>query len=235
VLKVARTDFDMSYCSVADGTKASVIKRGDKVEPINSEEAKKMVKEKVFPAKRPDELSSGRTAELLSQLGGGGNTGVERPVIAERELEPEPEPEPAPRLPAAEPPAAREPAQREPAPKPTVTEPAARESVDANTSVNAEVIQTYPISLTDQRTLGIQHRGAWNLYSQKNYKAALDKFSELVDAYPDDNYLSAYWAGMSALKIKARKIEAQGWFERALDINPDYQPAIDELGKLQKK
>jgi TolA-binding protein len=98
-----------------------------------------------------------------------------------------------------------------------------------------DVIKTYSISLPDQRTLEIQHRGAWNLYSKKNYKAALDKFSELVDAYPDDNYLSAYWAGMSALKIKGRKDEAASWFERALDINADYQPAIDELGKLQKK
>ena len=228
VLKVARTDFDMSYCTVANGAKASVIKRGDKIEPISGEEASKIVKDKVLPAKRQDELSSGRTDELLSQIGGGGNAGVERPIVADQALEPEPES--APSRPVTETPAARK-----PAPKPTVTEPAARKSADSNTSVNADVIKTYPISATDQRTLEIQHRGAWNLYSKKNYKAALDKFSELVDAYPDSNYLSAYWAGMSALKIKARKNEARGWFERALEINPDYQPAIDALGKLQKK
>jgi TolA-binding protein len=220
----------MSYCSVADGTKASVIKRGDKVEPINSVEANKMVKEKVFPAKRPEELSaSGLAAELLSQIGTGDNAGGKRPIVAEREPEFESEPKFEPE-PVTEPPAARE-----PAPRPSAAAPAVRESVDSNTSVNVDVIKTYGISPADQRTLEIQHRGAWTLYSKKNYKAALDKFSELVDAYPEHNYLSAYWAGMSALKIKARKNEAEGWFERSLDINPDYQPSIDELGKLQKK
>lgn len=234
VLKVTRTDFDMSYCGAASGTKASVIRRGDKIEPINSEEAKKMVTDKVFPSKRPEGLSSGLADELLLQLGGGDNAGVspvgKQAIVAEREKwEPEQESEPAQGKSAAVSQPVLEPARSASAP------PAARGSADPNTSASVDVIKTYSISLTDQRLLEIQHRAAWNLYSKKNYKAAIDKFSELVEAYPDDNYLSAYWAGMSALKLRGRKNDALSWFERALDINPDYQPAIDALGKLRKK
>jgi curli biogenesis system outer membrane secretion channel CsgG/TolA-binding protein len=237
VLKVTRTDFDMSYCSVADGTKASIIERGDKIEPISSEEASKMVKEKVFPAKRPEGLLRGWAGDLLPPIAGEGNDdlspGEEGTIAAEQE---KPKPEPAQGTQVTEPPAAREPAPRKPAPKPAPAAPKpAQGNIDVNTSANVEVIKTYDIPQKDRRILEIQHRGAWNLYSKKKYKDALDKFIELADAYPKHNYLSAYWAGMCALKVKARKDEARGWFERALDINPDYQPATDALAKLKKK
>jgi len=216
VLKVNRTDFDVSYCSAAPGTKSSLIRRGDKIEPIGSAEAGKMVKDKMFPSKRPEGLMSGLAEEILGEIG------QKNPSVPVRDDE-----EPVPGLSPA------------PVPDPVLSikpldpvRPPQKKGVDPNTSSGVEVISTYSISQTDKNTLGIQHRGAWNLYSKKNYKAALDRFAKLADAYPDDNYLSAYWAGMSALKIRGRREEASGWFERALDINPDYQPAIDALEKL---
>jgi tetratricopeptide (TPR) repeat protein len=42
--------------------------------------------------------------------------------------------------------------------------------------------------------------------------------------YPSGNYLDAYWAAVAYHKMKKRS-ESQFWLERALDINPDYEPA----------
>ncbi|MDR1136972.1 MAG: CsgG/HfaB family protein, partial [Synergistaceae bacterium] len=142
VLKVARTDFDMSYCNAASGTKGNVIRRGDRIEPIGSEEASKMVKDKVFPAKRPDGLSGRLADEILPRLGGGDNAGSspagKQTIVDERET-PEPEPEleqePAQRTPVTVPTPVQEPARSTPA----VAPPASREGVDPNTSESVDV------------------------------------------------------------------------------------------------
>jgi TolA-binding protein len=68
------------------------------------------------------------------------------------------------------------------------------------------------------------------MYSSRRYKDAFEIFSRLADEYPG-NYLSAYWAGVSAQRLKSGK-EAAKWFDIALSFNPDYQPAIDARAKL---
>jgi curli biogenesis system outer membrane secretion channel CsgG len=97
------------------------------------------------------------------------------------------------------------------------------EGFDPNQSTDSKVIKTYALTGTDKNTLGIKHRGAYSLYSQKKYKNAFEAFVVLVEEYPA-NYLSAYWAGVSAAQLKSYK-EAIKWFDRALEINPDYEPA----------
>jgi curli biogenesis system outer membrane secretion channel CsgG len=56
VLKVKKAENDFSVCVVAKPTKGSVIKRGDKIEPISTEESKKIRS----PKKRPSERTDGR-------------------------------------------------------------------------------------------------------------------------------------------------------------------------------
>ncbi|MDR2137068.1 MAG: hypothetical protein LBO68_02150 [Synergistaceae bacterium] len=114
------------------------------------------------------------------------------------------------------------------APKPPV------QKGDADLSTDAAVIQSYPsLSAQDKNMLSIQHRSAYNLYTKKSYRKAYDAFSKLADDYKG-NYLSAYWAGVSALR-QNKKTDAAKWFDRALEINPKYQPALDEKAKLGGK
>jgi hypothetical protein len=114
------------------------------------------------------------------------------------------------------------------APKPPV------QKGDANLSTDAEIIRSYQgMSAQDKNTLSIQHRTAYNLYTKKNYKKAYDAFSKLAGDYKG-NYLSAYWAGISALRLN-KKADAAKWFDRAIEINPKYQPALDEKAKLGGK
>ena len=103
--------------------------------------------------------------------------------------------------------------------------------VDPNSTTDAKLIDAYDFMDPQKRnTLGIQHRGAWQMYSNKRYKDALEIFTQLADDY-EGNYMSAYWAGMCAVKLNSGK-EASKWFNSALEINPNYQPAVDALAKL---
>jgi TolA-binding protein len=105
------------------------------------------------------------------------------------------------------------------------------EKGDPNLSTDSKVIESYPLSSVEKNTLGIQHRNAYNLYAKKRYKDAYPAFSKLAEDY-ECNYLSAYWAGVTALKLKL-KDEAGDWFDKAIEINPDYEPAIDARSKLK--
>jgi TolA-binding protein len=79
--------------------------------------------------------------------------------------------------------------------------------------------------------LGIKHRNAYNKYNSRKYKDAYAEFCELADAY-DGNYLAAYWAGRAAQNLK-QKDDAAAWFDRAIAINPNYQPAFDGKAKIK--
>ncbi|GHV30126.1 hypothetical protein FACS1894167_10480 [Synergistales bacterium] len=104
---------------------------------------------------------------------------------------------------------------------------------ELNNSTDAKVINSYPLPQKDKNTLGIQHRGTWKLYSQKKYKDAYAGFTKLAKDY-DCNYLSAYWAGETALELKNND-GARTWFKRALEINPNYRPATDALDRMDGK
>jgi curli biogenesis system outer membrane secretion channel CsgG/TolA-binding protein len=216
-VKVKTTQNGFSTCTVAEGTKGSLIQRGDRIEPITANRAKEMVVGKEFPLKeRPPKRAYDDT--FIEAFGADGQDGGAAPDSPEpgiggtAEDGASPEPRSAP--------------QRQGSYKMRQVE-----GVDPNSTTDAKLIEAYDfLSPVDRNNLGVAHRGAWSLYSGKKYKDAFEALSKLALDYPG-NYLSAYWAGMAALKLKSDK-EAAEWFESALSINPNYQPAIDERAKL---
>ncbi|MDR1482298.1 MAG: hypothetical protein LBI74_06710 [Synergistaceae bacterium] len=101
---------------------------------------------------------------------------------------------------------------------------------DVNQISDARLIRTFPLTQVEMYALEIQHRGAWNLYANKRYREAFSAFCKQSLDYAG-NYLSAYWAGTSALKLNYPQA-AVSWFNRALEINPYYQPAIKALSDI---
>jgi hypothetical protein len=117
------------------------------------------------------------------------------------------------------------PAQEPPYP-PYPNYPAAGQTMldfDANNIADARLIRTFPLSQEQMNALEIEHRGAWNLYSSGRFMEAFDSFSRQSASYAG-NYLSPYWAGMSALRMGNLDI-AGSWFDTALMINPYFAPA----------
>ena len=162
----------------------------------------------------------------------------EEPTVPAPELKPksepkvksEPKPAPAP----------------EPEPKPTiktssVQEPAkpgkiawvTKKGVDHNKATEANVIDVYPISAGDKNILGVMQRNAYQSYRKGRYKQAYEEFVKAAEVQPEVNYLSAYWAGVTAEKLK-RRDDAVSWIDKALSINPDYKPAQDFKTQLEK-
>jgi tetratricopeptide (TPR) repeat protein len=92
-------------------------------------------------------------------------------------------------------------------------------------STGLDVIETYQLSPMDRSNLQKGQQEARNLYERGRYEEAFGIFRRLSEAYRG-NYLSAYWTGMAALRL-GHKNAALAWFDRALDINPNYQPAIE--------
>jgi tetratricopeptide (TPR) repeat protein len=210
VLKVKNAESAHSVCTVAPPTKGNLITRGDKVEPISAEEARTI---KPVSSRPATSASSETFAQIFNEDAkpsstaspGGASVEAETP---EKPAEPQPGAATAPRQPAGSYP------MRE------------IEGVDPNNTTDAKLIEAYSfIEPAKRNTLGIQHRGALQMYSGKRYKDAFEIFTKLTDDNPG-NYLSAYWAGMCAIKLGSGK-EAAKWFDQALAFNPDYQPAID--------
>jgi tetratricopeptide (TPR) repeat protein len=90
----------------------------------------------------------------------------------------------------------------------------------------AKVVATYPIPSGEVNLLRIAHINARKL-SGKN---AYDKYTELAEAY-DGDYLAAYRAGEIALSM-GKKDDAREWYDKALAINPEYEPAVKSRQKL---
>jgi TolA-binding protein len=226
VIKVTDVNIGYSIAKVVpQGGNAKNVQRGDKIEAITQAKAKELSAK--FPKERP--RTSGSTAELL--LGGGGGDAADTksgnvPPVTQDDAEENL---------VVDESALADTAQTDVgavknAPAAKSPESKVVEGVDPNATTDAKLIDTFPLSQGDRNVLGIQHRNAFKLYSAKRYKEALGIFSKLAEDY-DCNYLSAYWAGMTAVKLK-KKDEAAGWFDRALSVNPKYQPAIDAKGKL---
>ena len=90
-----------------------------------------------------------------------------------------------------------------------------------------KVIATYGLSSGEANTRRISHIGANRL---GNKKQAYDKFVELANSY-DGDYLAAFRAGEIAQAL-GDKEGAKTWFEKALAINPNYEPAQKAINKL---
>jgi curli biogenesis system outer membrane secretion channel CsgG/TolA-binding protein len=230
ILKVSKTDTDYSVCSVAPPTKGSAIQVGDMVTPILPSEAKGVKSPESRPAKRAYDDTFDK---LMNKGGSGGQDNANQPAAPAAPSEPAPAAGGAPDAePAIEPVA---PARTTPPSAPQAQGGGSYEwrevqGVDPNNTTDAKLIDIYPLESKERNDIGIQHRGAYNIYTQKKYKDAFEIFTRLADAYPC-NYLSAYWAGMCAQKLNSPK-EAAKWFDRALSINPGYQPAADAKDNL---
>lgn len=230
VLKVRDSNYGHCVAVLAEGCKGDLIRRGDKVEPVTKEKSKQLLSGKHFITDRPS-MSSNTFEQIF-----GGN-------------QPLPEPDPVSETPevyssnvsytTTSPVDVIESVPSAPAPSPpppltpiAADAPRVIEGFDPNTSTDAKVIDTYPLSSTARNTLGIKQRGAYNIYRKGQYKKAFEIFVTLVDEDYHGNYLSAYWAGMSAMKLRSYK-EAAKWFDRAILINPNYKPAVDARAKIK--
>jgi hypothetical protein len=100
--------------------------------------------------------------------------------------------------------------------------------VDRDRSTGLDVIETFQLSPLDRSNLHIRQRDAKNLYDRGRYGEAFGIFKQLAEDYKG-NYLSAYWAGMAALRL-GHKNAALAWFDMVLEINPNYQPALEAKG-----
>jgi hypothetical protein len=102
---------------------------------------------------------------------------------------------------------------------------------DANKIADARLIRTFPLSQPDMNALEIQFRGGMQLYSARRYYEAFEMFMRQT-SFPG-NYLSPYWAGMSALRIGDTPT-AVNLFNNSLSINPYYEPARNGLISAQR-
>lgn len=90
-----------------------------------------------------------------------------------------------------------------------------------NYSTNPEdVIPTYGLDEKRTENLINAHNRFWRT---SNKRAAYQRFTSLFNDNAND-YLAAYRAGILAQQLGMRD-DAKAWFETALDINPNYEPA----------
>lgn len=241
VLKVRDAGHGHSIAVLADGCRGDLIQRGDKIEPIARDKSKQLLDRKAFAKDRPSQYS-----DTFDQLFGKKEIVETTPPIAEQ-----PSGAPSPSQQTSTPPPVNksgsapyivssnldkhaddtQPIATPPAKQPQAVPVRAVEGFDPNTSTDSKVIDTYSISSVERNTLGIKHRGAYNLYRKGQYKKAFEVFVTLVDDYRG-NYLSAYWAGVCATKLRSHK-EAAKWYDIALSINPNYVPATEARAKVK--
>lgn len=207
VLKVKETQGAYSKCEVVKGS-GGKLERGDNVEILFG---------------NPDEIRITTHSRALAALGGSTTPApVEpTPVVAAATERPSVEPS-APSVESSSSQVKNAVLAQQPAPKPV----AAVDNPLVNTSVQSEIIDFYPLDNRTKNNIKIAHRGAYSTYSKKQYKNALEMFDRAFNLYPEGNYLHAYWAGRSAFNLK-RGDEAKAWMDRALEINPNYAPALD--------
>lgn len=96
-----------------------------------------------------------------------------------------------------------------------------------NSTDPAKVVQSYGLPSGEANTLRVKHINAAKL---GNGKKAYDAYTSMFEENSND-YLAAFRAGEIARSMK-KKDDARTWFERALDINPDYVPAQRALSRL---
>ena len=92
-----------------------------------------------------------------------------------------------------------------------------------------KVIPTYGLTSVEATTRITAHVNAAKFGSSS--MIAYDRYTELAQSYEND-YLAAYKAGVIAANMK-RNDEAEKWFHKALDVNPNYIPAREALADLQ--
>ncbi len=216
VLKVKEAQGAYSKCEVVKGS-GGKLDRGDNVEILFGS---------------PDDISITTHSRALAALGGSTGSVAEAapveatqsPVVAVASVPDQPSPQPKVTSSSGRSAVQVQKAvlAQEQSPKPALV----KDDSVGNTSVQAEVIDLYPTDARTKNAIKIAHRGAYSTYSKKQYKKAFEMFDRAFNLYPEGNYLHAYWAGRTAFNLR-RKSDARSWMDRALEINPNYAPALD--------
>ena len=89
------------------------------------------------------------------------------------------------------------------------------------------MISSYGLRKSDEDALKAKHR---KLSKMGNTAAAYREYSKLFDETGND-YFAAFKAGEVARALK-KKSNAKMWYNKALEINPNYAPAKKALSKL---
>jgi hypothetical protein len=215
LLKVREPSTTHSICAVVAPSGGFALRPGDKVIPISAKRAKRIR----FLDARPVEYPAYEEGYFIPSV----------PALSPVPLA-VPAPAPAPVLAGTAPPVLGQPLPPRPAqnppypPYPNYPDTSqAMLDFDANNIADARLIRTFPLSQAEMNALEIEHRGAWSLYAKGRFLEAFDSFSRQSASY-GGNYLSPYWAGMSALKLGNLEV-ADSWFDAALMINPYFAPA----------
>jgi curli biogenesis system outer membrane secretion channel CsgG len=104
---------------------------------------------------------------------------------------------------------------------------------DANRATDPSIVYSFPLDRNAAASLEDRQRKAQNMLAGGNHLEAYTEFRKLAEAH-DFDYLSAYWAGVAVMRMN-KPTAAAAWFDRALSINPSYQPAIDARAGLNAK
>jgi hypothetical protein len=220
LLKVREPSTTHSFCVVVAPGPGAALRPGDRVTPISAKRARRVRFAEARPAGYLDYYEEGYFIPSAPAL----------PPAPALPTVPALPPAPAPVSGGAPSPAPWQPLPPQPAmappypPYPNYPDTGhAMLDFDANNIADARLIRTFPLSQGEMNALEIEHRGAWGLYSKGRFLEAFDSFSRQSSNYAG-NYLSPYWAGMSALKLGNLQI-AGAWFDAALMVNPYFAPA----------
>ncbi len=209
VVKVAEVQNNFSVAHVVDkGGNASMIHRGDRIEPISQKEANDMVKKKAFPKSRPRKpisdsgLGGDNLDDRLENMSSGQGTSVTENT----------------------PPSVGASFAASNAPSRPVVSTKGLKLENHSTSA-AKVIASYGISDDEKRGLIERHKRAEKMLSRDE---KFSRYTEMFAENPSD-YFAAYQAGKTAFEA-GHYSDAKEWAERSLSVNPKYSPAK----KLQK-
>ena len=218
VVKIVDVQNEFSIANVVkDGGNSANIYRGDKITPISSGEAKDLAKKKAFPKTRTrsrltldGEDVNERLNAIADAQGSVKNENISDAITASNVT-------------------ASASSNVSVAAAPTGKGIAAPSRAREDKSTDpVKVIPGYGLPSGDANTRRIAHINARKL---GNKQAAYDKYVELANSYSGD-YLAAFRAGEIAQAL-GRKDDAKTWFDKALSINPNYEPAQKAKEKLE--
>jgi curli biogenesis system outer membrane secretion channel CsgG len=204
VIKVIDVNTGHSIATVVpNGGDKNLIQRGDKVEPISPEKAKQLANGKKFVTSRP-KGQSGTFESIFGKDSGAASPSQESlPTLYSSKSGSEQNSS----IPASAPAASNRPLEN------ISTDP-------------RKVIPTYNLSPGEANIRRITHLNARKLDGKKAY----DQYIELVNSYGGD-YLAAYQAGEAARKLR-KGDDARTWYNKSIQINPNYKPAQEALKKI---
>ncbi len=212
LLRCVDVKANYSICELLDGSSAE-LRKGDLLEPY-------------FDDPKGFRPKSRALAELQSGTPSGSDSILQSPQAL---------PGPAlPQTPGAYPqqPQPVQPVQPQPIqplqpmqPQPVPVQPTASLPAAAHTSESMEVVDYYPLDNVRKNQIKALHRNGYMHYADKRFPQAYKDFVEAVGVYPG-NYLDAYWAARAAHRA-GQTDNMIHWLQRALDANPQYQPALD--------